>query len=208
MLDEPLSSLDAPLRTALRLELKKLRSELGACVVYVTHDHLEAMSLADRIAVLHEGRIQQVGTPDEIYRAPANRLVASFFGSPPMNLLRARLVRCTQCGELIGQGFRVLAPDLRSLSGRLPASRVLELGLPAEDLRVADTPSEATPFSARVLGVEPLGRKRIVHLMLGDAAMRAVVRPDHPVQSAGEAWIGFTPSPENLVDADTGLFLR
>lgn len=90
MLDEPLSNLDAKLRLEARAFLKHLQQEVGVTAVYVTHDQAEAMALADRIVVMNEGRIMQVGTPQEIYRTPANEFVASFIGSPPMNLLPCR----------------------------------------------------------------------------------------------------------------------
>jgi ABC-type sugar transport system ATPase subunit len=121
LLDEPLSNLDAKLRTELRAELKRLHGRLGTTMVYVTHDQIEAMTLGDRIAVMNRGRLQQVGTPDEIYRTPCNLFVARFVGSPAMNLLP---------GPLVGRGADVTAgvrPEALHRAGEVPGGIPLEL---------------------------------------------------------------------------------
>ena len=91
LFDEPLSNLDAELRVQMRVELSKLHADLGATMIYVTHDQVEAMTMADRIIVLREGRVEQAGSPLELYNKPANRFVAGFIGSPKMNFLNARV---------------------------------------------------------------------------------------------------------------------
>ena len=121
LLDEPLSNLDAKLRLETRVELRKLQRSLGVTTVYVTHDQEEAMTIADRMAVFMEGRIVQVGTPDEVFARPATSAVAAFIGSPPMNLLRARI----EAAQLHVAGIQFAAPascgpdgDVVPLSGR------------------------------------------------------------------------------------------
>src|SRR5437016_6071027 len=139
LLDEPLSNLDAKLRASARLELKQFQQRVGVSTIYVTHDQVEAMGLGDRIAVLNQGRLQQVGTPEEIYHHPANTFVATFVGSPPMNLLE-------RDGKLIG--FR-------------PENIRLEKNAGSRD--------DATVFRGHVLRVENLGSDRYVYLRVKDA---------------------------------------
>lgn len=208
LLDEPLSSLDARLRVALRLQFKLLGRDRARGIVYVTHDHVEAMTLGDRIAVLHQGRVQQIGTPDDIYHRPVNRFVAEFFGSPPMNLLDATIVQDADVPTLAGPGFRVESPQLAPTLARNNPPPALQLGVRAEAVRVAGAYTEATPLAARVSRIERLGTKRVLDLELGPQRLRAVIPPDHEVRSEGEAWIGFTPQPHHLVDRASGRFLR
>ncbi len=141
LLDEPLSNLDARLRLEMREELKRLHATLGFTTVYVTHDQEEAMALSNRIAVLQQGRIQQCGTPEEIYRAPANRFVAEFVGNPPMNLLPGDALR-----------------DIPALGARLAphAEREFEIGVRPADIRVQTSASDAT-LKAEIILLEPTG---------------------------------------------------
>ena len=111
LFDEPLSALDAKLRVDMRLEIKKLHERLGATFVYVTHDQVEALTMADRIAVLDNGRLQQYGTPDEIYQRPANIVVAGFVGSPSMNFVPGQLEESAGSWRFAGQGLEVPLPD-------------------------------------------------------------------------------------------------
>jgi sn-glycerol 3-phosphate transport system ATP-binding protein len=149
LLDEPLSNLDAKLRVQMRAELKRLHARLGITTIYVTHDQVEAMTLGDRIAVLSEGRLQQLGGPQDVYDRPANLFVAGFIGSPPMNLLRGTCDR----GE-------VVAGDLRLPLGRVPEGDVV-VGLRPESLGPA---SGGVPsMELRVEVVEPLGDEVLVH---------------------------------------------
>jgi multiple sugar transport system ATP-binding protein len=157
LLDEPLSNLDAKLRASARLELKQFQQRVGVSTIYVTHDQVEAMGLGDRIAVLNAGRVQQVGTPDDIYDHPANTFVATFLGSPPMNLLQ-------RDGRLVG--FRpehartVVAPldkDGRRLAVPCRVLRVENLGSDRYVyLSVRDEQGDQTPI-AKVPAGQPLG---------------------------------------------------
>lgn len=207
MLDEPLSNLDARIRIALRLEFKKLHTELGQTMLYVTHDQVEAMSLSNRIGVLDRGRFHQIGTPDDIYQRPANEFVARFIGMPPMNILDVELNGANGAARLTGAGFSVAATGIERLA-RLDASRRLGLGVRAEEIRVAPHSSAETPFAAETLWVEHLGARRILDLRLGGATVKASVARGYPGRAGELSYIGFEAQAHRLLDRDTGRFLR
>ena len=151
LFDEPLSNLDAKLRVQMRGEIKQLQRRLGTTSVYVTHDQLEAMTLADRLVVLNGGLVEQIGAALEVYRRPASTFVAGFIGSPAMNLLAA---------HFDGSGLRV-GDAMLPYAGAATGREVL-LGVRAEDLRIAD--DAATPgLPMDVAYVEELGAQRLVH---------------------------------------------
>jgi multiple sugar transport system ATP-binding protein len=151
LLDEPLSNLDAQLRDETRAELKQLHQRVGITTIYVTHDQLEAMTLADKIVVLGEGRVQQIGTPAEIYDRPSNRLVASFMGNPPMNIWPG----VDQAGGwLVGD-------QLLPGAGKDQRGKDCDLGLRPEKISLQPMP-EAVSLLVEVLVVEPLGRETLV----------------------------------------------
>jgi multiple sugar transport system ATP-binding protein len=208
MLDEPLSNLDARIRIALRIEFKKLHRELRQAILYVTHDQVEAMSLSDRVAVLDGGRLQQIGAPDDIYHRPASRFVARFIGTPPMNLLDAEIVEEAGTPLLLGDGFRVPVPDLKTLADFARLPRSVAVGVRPEGVRVATAESAETPFGGQVVAVEHLGAKTVLDIRLGAAALKAVVPADHAVAAEGPAWLGFAPRPHHLMARDSGLFFR
>jgi multiple sugar transport system ATP-binding protein len=206
LLDEPLSNLDARIRIALRIEFKKLHRERRQTILYVTHDQTEAMSLSDRIVVLNEGRIQQIGRPQEIYDRPANLFVARFIGTPPMNILEAAVASDGGAPALVGDGFKLPLGPLASAASTLPPQ--MGFGLRAEDIWVAAAESRDTPFPAEVVWAEHLGPKTILDLRLGAKVLKAVIADDHPIRGEGRAWLGFTPKPHHLLNRETGLFLR
>lgn len=156
LLDEPLSNLDAQLRDEMRAELKQLHQQLGITTLYVTHDQTEAMTLADHIIVLKQGRIQQMGDPQTIYAKPANQMVATFLGSPPMNLLPANV---TPTGFQVGR-YPIGAATAPST---LPPTVVL--GLRPEHITVAPA-TDGTCLEGTVTLVEPLGREILVRLLV------------------------------------------
>jgi multiple sugar transport system ATP-binding protein len=161
LLDEPLSNLDAQLRDDTRAELKRLHQQVGITTIYVTHDQTEAMTLADRIVVLSQGRIQQIGTPQEIYQNPANRMVATFLGSPPMNLLQA-----TYREEAFHfKEQNIPCPDrLKSKLSELQGKTV-DLGIRPEAIQVIPELA-AGHLTATVGVVEPLGRENLIRSSL------------------------------------------
>ena len=173
LMDEPLSNLDAALRVKMRTELLKLHRELGITVLYVTHDQTEAMTMGDRVAVLHQGRLQQVAPPRELYERPANRFVAAFIGSPAMNFITGRLGRGT--GELtlevagsrhtLPQDFLEERPELTPF-----LEQAVILGVRPEHLGSAGPASDRTTIrlSGSVEVVETLGPVNQIHLYLPD----------------------------------------
>ena len=151
LLDEPLSNLDAQLRTQLRSELRRIHKSMPTTSIYVTHDQIEAMTLGDRVAVMHQGRLLQLGTPQEIYGSPANLFVASFIGSPPMNLLRGDSV-----------GGRIVAGDLETTAERVPDGPLV-VGVRPEAFHLSDGRTDEPVLAVRVEVVEPLGHESIVY---------------------------------------------
>jgi multiple sugar transport system ATP-binding protein len=176
LLDEPLSNLDAQLRAEMRSELKLLHQKVGITTVYVTHDRAEAMTLADRIVVLHQGQIQQIGTPTEVYDRPANRIVATFIGDPPMNLIEA-----SYRNGLLWVGSRYWGCS-RSLQNKLLSyrDRAFELGLRAEAIRL--TTPDAGLLIAQVDLIEPLGRETLLKASLVTPGQEQAT-PSNPAQT-------------------------
>ena len=195
LLDEPLSNLDARMRLELRIEFRRLHKTLGQTVIYVTHDQVEALSLADRVAILHEGRLQQVDRPERLYDLPANRFVAEFIGSPPMNLIPARLGVEDGRMRLTGAGF-----DLDAPSGvpQTRAEKDVWIGVRAEAVRLDVQPTPDTPFEVRIRWVENHGSRSVVHSDLGGTIVKATIPPDRVIPVDSLAWIGFTPRLETL----------
>jgi multiple sugar transport system ATP-binding protein len=176
LFDEPLSNLDAKLRTQMRLEIKRLRSRVPTTSVFVTHDQVEAMTLGDRVVVMMDGRIQQVGTPLEVYGNPANRFVAGFIGAPSMNFLNVKI------GEE-GPGLFAEAPSLRLALPRFDnralagwRGKEVLMGMRPEHLSLGDGTSQCG-FEASVEVVEQLGSEIILETRLGDARV-TVARVD------------------------------
>jgi multiple sugar transport system ATP-binding protein len=179
LFDEPLSNLDAKLRVQMRVELRKLHERLGTTAVYVTHDQVEAMTLGDRVVVMRDGRVQQVGEPLELYNQPANRFVAGFLGSPAMNFATVRIA--AQDGDGLwaaNEGLRIRVPA--PLADRVGpyAGRELTLGIRPEDLRIAGEGSPPGPtFAAEVEVVERLGSETLLDMRVGKDMMVAAVEP-------------------------------
>jgi len=192
LMDEPLSNLDALLRLEMRAELKRLLKETRTTTLYVTHDQVEAMSVADRIAVMRQGEIVQLGTPTEIYHAPADTFVGGFIGNPPMNFLRAGALG----GRVVLEGFAVPSPV---------EGEVL-LGVRPEDLRVSKEQAEGA-FRARVLVVEPLGPHLQLTLEREGETFRALADPDFSVAFGEEVWVRPNPGRVRLFHPKTGKAL-
>jgi multiple sugar transport system ATP-binding protein len=168
LFDEPLSNLDAQLRGEMRSEIKRLHQRLGATIIYVTHDQVEAMTMADRIAVLSAGRKMQYDTPDTIYNQPAALFVAGFTGAPAMNL-----VDCTLAGGRadLGAGTQIVVPA--ELAARAHGSAKLKFGIRPENLTLAATTGEDIMIPAEVALLEPLGAETLATLKVGASEMIA-----------------------------------
>lgn len=200
LLDEPLSNLDARLRLEARSFLKELQHELGLTSVFVTHDQAEALALADRIAVMDRGKIQQVGTPREIFHGPLTTFVASFIGSHPMNLIPG--VKRADCIELAGSPVSVPLPPF---ARELEDGREVIWGVRPEYVSWAPSPAEP---SGGILGdiatVEILGATALLTTRIGDERLQAVV-PEEPLPAVGDTCHFTFPESKALIfDADTG----
>src|SRR5437879_6713045 len=158
LFDEPLSNLDAKLRVQMRVEIKKLHNRLGTTAIYVTHDQAEAMTLGDRVVVMKDGRIQQVGEPLELYNQPANRFVAGFIGSPAMNFAGVRIAAENGSLWAVGDGIRLKIPAAMTNRLGAQAGKDVTFGIRPEDLRVAADADPAEMSSEAVVQVtERLG---------------------------------------------------
>lgn len=166
LFDEPLSNLDAQLRTEMRAEIKRLHQRLGATIIYVTHDQVEAMTLANRIAVLHAGHLQQYDTPARTYREPGNLFVAGFMGSPPMNRLQARLDQ--EHVEWL-DGPRWAHPS--GWTPHWPQQTPLVLGIRPEHITLGPGTSDQLHGQAQVQMLEPLGAETLVTLSIGSQSL-------------------------------------
>ena len=201
LFDEPLSNLDAKLRVMARGFLKRLQKELKVTTVYVTHDQAEAMTMADRIAVLNGGKLVQIAPPMEIYNRPSDLFVAGFVGSPPMNLLDGKLL------EENGETYFLSGPVRQKieLPGRPPANIVL--GVRPEAVDVGDTPGPGT-FKATVYVAEPMGSVQYLTLDVQGTRILAQVGPSFEAALNREVHCGFRSREIHLFDKDTGQRLN
>ena len=185
LFDEPLSNLDAKLRVQMRAEIKQLQQRLKTTTVYVTHDQIEAMTMGQRIAVMKDGKIQQVGTPLEIYGRPENLFVANFIGTPPMNFLAATIANGGKTLE--GKGFSLPVPaSLRARTAGADGRKVIA-GIRPENILdpSASARGETSRLSGKVEVVEPLGDKVILHVRVGDDVLVYPVEP-HAMPEMGD----------------------
>ena len=187
LLDEPFSNLDAAFRAYMRAELKRIQHEVGQTMVYVTHDQIEAMSMADRIAVMNLGVLQQYGTPAEIYDSPANRFVAGFVGSTQMNFLPASLANMRPPGN---------------------GAAEMTVGIRPENLRLVDPDSCEAMLRGKVTLVEPLGAKDVVHLSLDRQDVRVVGVPGRRPRIGDNVGIAADPDRVHFFDDSTGEAVR
>ncbi|MFW9993170.1 MAG: ABC transporter ATP-binding protein [Candidatus Odinarchaeota archaeon] len=166
LMDEPLSNLDAKLRVYARAELKKIHETLGATIIYVTHDQMEAMSIGNRIAILNDGALEQLGTPEEVYDKPNNLFVAGFIGYPPINMLDANLV---EKGDRISVSFGSEFPEYSLSDGKKIKSRAksseIVVGIRPEHVKISKEPRE-NAVKAKIEVIEPAGREYVIHLVV------------------------------------------
>jgi len=197
LFDEPLSNLDAKLRVQMRLEIKRLQRSLGVTALYVTHDQIEAMTMADKIVVMQAGHIEQIGAPLELYDTPANTFVAGFIGSPSMNFFDGTV------GQPDGNGGATIDIDGVAFpagprQGLTPGQRVT-FGIRPEHLELADT-----GIGVQVAVVEPTGSETHVISRLKDREVVAVFRERHPLEAGQQITLRPDPEQVHLFDADTG----
>ena len=194
LMDEPLSNLDAKLRQLMRVQIKHLQRQLKITTVYVTHDQIEAMTLADRIVVMEGGLIQQIGTPDDIYNDPANTFVAGFIGSPPMNLIQGTISN----GTFTAEGLSV--PNLP-----IDGDRAVTLGVRPEDCHIA---SSSTHLEGEVYGVEPTGDITYLTIMAGKKLIEVKADRDYRAELGARQSVAFDPSRIYVFDTETGARMR
>jgi len=200
LFDEPLSNLDAKLRVQMRTEIKALHRKFRTTIVYVTHDQIEAMTMADRIVVMQAGRVEQEGPPLELYDRPANRFVAGFLGSPAMSFVPGRLARDgDRLSVVTDSGIVLPAPA----SGAEPG-RAVELGIRPEDFRIAPG-GAGIPFLVDL--VEPTGAETHLYGRIDAAEARAVFHDRLPVELGSQLSLAVDPANLHLFDRDTGLRL-
>jgi len=204
LMDEPLSNLDAKLRLHMRAELKRLQKELGITTIYVTHDQAEAMTMADQIALLNKGTLQQYGPPDGIYHKPANMFVAGFLGSPPMNFFQCTLREHSGTPRLEGDAFSFeISEDLAKLVRSKVTDSAVVVGIRPEDIVLSSQPSEGISVRAEVYVVEPLGSATIVDTKVGDEIYKVGV-PGVFKASIGEStFMSFHEEKMRVFDAKT-----
>src|SRR5262245_35910601 len=179
LFDEPLSNLDAKLRVRMRTEIKRLHQVLPTTTVYVTHDQVEAMTMADRVVVMNQGVVEQTGEPQELYLKPASKFVAGFLGSPSMNFLLARLV--VESDKLfveLEEGIRLAVPEAKAAIYRPHAGKAVTLGIRPESISGRQDRPGWVPFDAAVDLVEPLGATTMIYFNVGRTGVSASVEPD------------------------------
>ena len=202
LFDEPLSNLDAQLRGEMRSEIKKLHQRLGATIIYVTHDQVEAMTLADRIAVLSGGHKMQYASPDQIYNRPAAQFVAGFTGSPPMNLLPCSLAN--GLADVGGAGVALPA----DLWARAAAADGHVFGIRPENIALSPRDGQAhIAMNAQVVITEPLGAETLVTFQVGQAELVARCAPDFRAPAGSAQTIYLDASALHLFNASTGQAL-
>jgi sn-glycerol 3-phosphate transport system ATP-binding protein len=203
LFDEPLSNLDAKLRVQMRLEIRRLHNRLKATSIFVTHDQVEAMTLADMVVVMNAGRVEQMGTPLDVYRHPASKFVATFIGSPAMNLVPGKVV---ELGIVDFSGGGRLAYDARVFKGA--AGQEVEIGIRPEDIELAAM-GAAHAVTVKREFVEELGATRLIHGLVGDKGAIVMAVPSAtPLNDDATMCIMAPPAAVHLFDPASGASLR
>ena len=195
LLDEPISHLDAKLRTHMRGELKHLQRVLNTTMIYVTHDQLEAISMADRIVIMNFGEIQQIGTPDEIFNHPQNIFVAGFVGDPPMNFIDGTVNSDGDDVVFMNQGFNVTLSDIQ-------AKKILEqsatttdnsctLGIRPEDIIISSEKMENVHANGHVYVTTPVGKDMVIEVEIEKHRVKIITPVDYNVDMGQEVWLRF-----------------
>ena len=196
LFDEPLSNLDAKLRGQMRAELALMRQTVKKNMIYVTHDQIEAMTLADRIVVMHGGHIQQQGTPSELFRNPANKFVAGFLGAPPMNFLDAELTTRGDALFAQGDGFALQLPAALAKRAAQAAHKKVILGLRPSDLEYGPDAADGAGLNLKVIVSEYIGAQSVLICACGTARVTVEIKSETPIP-LGEA-LRFAVRPDGL----------
>ena len=201
LFDEPLSNLDAKLRVQMRSEIRELHQTLGTTTIYVTHDQIEAMTMADQIVVMREGRIAQTGTPLDLYDNPASVFVAEFIGSPSMNMVSAIVKGGAKPSVVLNEETLLLPPDLSVKDGQ-----EITLGIRPENL-ILSQKGKKNILTAKVIVIEPTGSETHVVMRFGKQDIVAVFRERHPLEIGQIIHLTYEPEKVHFFDTKTGLNL-
>lgn len=204
LMDEPLSNLDAKLRIYMRMELKKLQKELEITTIYVTHDQVEAMTMADRIAIMNRGVLQQLDTPDQIYHYPQKLFVAGFIGSPPTNFIDCTLIEKNE--EYFIETAIFTFPIRRTIGDAIKqqaTSTELVLGVRPEDIVVHKKATPGASIEGEIYILEPLGCEIILDLKAGEDLIKAKAPPDFRANSGEKVWLSFDMNKIHVFDKKT-----
>lgn len=203
LMDEPLSNLDAKLRVYMRVELKRLQKDLGVTTVYVTHDQVEAMTMADEVAIMNQGVLQQLGDAYKIFNYPANLFVAGFIGSPPMNFIDCTFTeRNGSCFLDAGTFILPIPDDISKIIKEEPTGSELILGVRPEDVSLGKKRTPEKLVEAEIYVIEPLGSEIIVDLKVGDNLVK-VKTTDFTMNIGKKVWVGFNKEKMHLFDKKT-----
>lgn len=203
LFDEPLSNLDAKLRAKMRTELAEMRNTIDKNMIYVTHDQVEAMTLGDRIVVMAKGRIQQQGTPEELFKSPVNRFVAGFIGSPTMNFLDGALTDEDGTTLVAGDGFRLPLPDALAARARTHGARDVTLGLRPSSITLSDTPGAT--IDLRVIVAEYLGAQSVLVTRCGPEDVLVEANSATPIAPGTTRSFGVLTEELMIFDRASGL---
>ena len=200
LFDEPLSNLDAKLRGQMRAELALMSQRVQKNMIYVTHDQIEAMTLADRIVVMHGGYIQQQGTPVELFKRPVNKFVAGFLGMPPMNFLDGEIETRADETFVTGQGFALRLEGERAATAKAHNSRDITLGIRPSDLTYSETASADTSLSLNVMVSEYVGAQSVLLCECGSAKVMVELNSETPVGLGETMTFAVNPNGVHLFD--------
>jgi len=204
LMDEPLSNLDAKLRIYMRAELKRLQKELGVTTIYVTHDQVEAMTMADKIAIMNQGVLQQVGTAFEVFNNPSNLFVAGFIGSPPMNFINCTLKEENGSYYLDAGAFTVsISASLGKIISEKASSSEIILGVRPEDVIIEEKPVAKDLIRAEVYVTEPMGSEIVIDLKVNNEIIKVKTLKEFKLNIGDEVWIKFSEDKIHVFDRIT-----
>lgn len=204
LMDEPLANLDALLRETLRVELTVMQKKLGTTMIFVTHDQVEAMTMADRIVVMHQGGVQQVGTPMEIYNKPVNQFVAGFVGSPPMNFFEGSINTTDHGLEFVHSLFRLaLTKETANVLREQPGDKRCVLGVRPSGIDLSANPV-ADSLRGHVYAVEQIGKETIVIIEYEGGRIKAIIPPSFSYSVGDSVYALLQPEAIYLFDTDSG----
>jgi multiple sugar transport system ATP-binding protein len=208
LFDEPLSNLDAKLRVQMRTEISKLHKNLGATMIYVTHDQTEAMTMGDKIVILKDGEVQQIGIPMELYNEPVNKFVAGFIGSPAMNFINGKLLRSDKMYFLIDKlNVKIELDEMHYKRLQPYLDKEITIGIRPEDLSVSTEKSSAEDISVQIEVVEPMGNETLLYFTLQNTQMIARGNPNQSYKTGSVYSMHINKNQMHFFDKDSGSTL-